>query len=294
MSVKFTYSIGMPDPASYLPLARAAEDSGWDAISVPDSICYPQTSSSLYPYVPGGGREFLENKPFIEPFSLVPAMAAVTTRLGFIVAVLKLPIRHPVLVAKQASSVAVLSGGRFKLGVGTSPWPDDYEVCGVPWAGRGARLDEAIAVVRGLTNGGYFEFHGDVYDIPSVKLEPVPAAPLPILVGGQSDKALRRAARMGDGWISARSDETELIAAIAALARYRDDEGRSDMPFEIHVRADQAATADGVRRLAEIGVTDVGMRFQNTYSTEPDATPLDARIELLQRYSDDVICVVNR
>jgi hypothetical protein len=66
------------------------------------------------------------------------------------------------------------------------------------------------------------------------------------------------------------------------------------MPFEIHVRADQAATADGVRRLAEIGVTDVGMRFQNTYSTEPDATPLDARIELLQRYSDDVICVVNR
>ncbi len=294
MSVRFTYSIGMPDPAHYLPLARAAEDAGWDAISVPDSICYPESTSSLYPYVQGGGREFLENKPFIEPFSLVPAMAAVTSRIGFLVAVLKLPVRHPVLVAKQASSVAVLSGGRFKLGVGTSPWPDDYEVCGIPWSGRGTRLDEAISIVRGLTNGGYFEFHGDTYDIPSVKLEPVPAKPVPILVGGHADKALRRAARMGDGWISAKSDETELIASIATLHRYRDDEGRADVPFDIHVRSDHAATANGVRRLAEIGVTDVGMRFQNTYSIEPDATPLHVRIELLRRYSDDVICVVNR
>jgi alkanesulfonate monooxygenase SsuD/methylene tetrahydromethanopterin reductase-like flavin-dependent oxidoreductase (luciferase family) len=199
-----------------------------------------------------------------------------------------------VLVAKQASSVAVLSGNRFKLGVGTSPWPDDYEVCGVPWAGRGARLDEAIAVVRGLTAGGYFEHHGNAYDFPPVKLEPVPSRPMPILVGGHADVALRRAALVGDGWISASADEAMLATAIATLTRYRDQAGRADLPFEIHVRAPQAATADGVRRLGDLGVTDVGMRFQDTYSIDPDDQPLHVRLDLLRRYADDVIAAVRR
>jgi probable F420-dependent oxidoreductase len=293
MTVRFTYSIGMPDPAYYLPLARAAEAAGWDTISVPDSICYPKESSSKYPYSDTGGRDFLANKDFIEPFTLVPAMAAVTERIEFLVAVLKLPVRHPVLAAKQAASVAVMSGNRFKLGVGTSPWPDDYEVCDVPWAGRGRRLDESIAIVRGLTSGGYFEFHGAVYDVPAVKLMPTPTRPLPILVGGHADVALRRAAAV-DGWVSASADEQQLVAAIATLRRYRREAGREDEPFEIHVRAASAATADGVRRLAELGVTDVGMRFQDTASVRPDDLPLATRLDAVRRYADDVIAAVRR
>ena len=99
---------------------------------VPDSICYPQASDTTYPFNPDGTREFLEDKPFLEPFSLIPAMGAVTTRLRFVTFVMKLPIRHPVLVAKQVSSTAVLTDNRLLLGVGTSPWPEDYDVCGVP------------------------------------------------------------------------------------------------------------------------------------------------------------------
>src|SRR6476659_9077155 len=100
---------------------------------VPDSSCYPLHASGRYPYTPDGGREFLEDKPFIEPFSLIPALGVVTTKLRFATFVLKLPVRHPLLVAKSATSVAVLTGDRFDLGIGTSPWPEDYKLCGQEW-----------------------------------------------------------------------------------------------------------------------------------------------------------------
>ena len=121
---------------------------------VPDSICYPEHADSVYPFNPDGTREFLEDKPFLEPFSLIPALGAVTERIRFITFVLKLPVRHPVLVAKQATSTAVLTGNRLVLGVGTSPWREDYQVLDVDWASRGPRMDEAIAIVRGLAAGG--------------------------------------------------------------------------------------------------------------------------------------------
>src|SRR6202044_3557500 len=145
----------MPSPSFYAPLARAAEEAGYDSMVIPDSICYPEHSTSVYPFNPDGTREFLEDKPFLEPFSLIPALGAVTERLRFITFVLKLPVRHPVLVAKQGTSVAVLTGGRLVLGVGTSPWREDYEVMGVPWARRGKRMDESLAVLRRLSAGRY-------------------------------------------------------------------------------------------------------------------------------------------
>src|ERR1700683_2227096 len=103
----------MVDPSFYLPLARAAEEAGYARMGVPDSICYPQESDSTYPFSPDHPREFLDDKPFIEPFSLIPAMGAVTERLRFITFFIKLPTRHPLLVAKQATSVAVLTDNRL-------------------------------------------------------------------------------------------------------------------------------------------------------------------------------------
>src|SRR5258708_3458061 len=113
----------MIDPSFYLPLARAVEDAGYDGFVVPDSIFYPQHSDATYPYNPDGTREFLEDKPFLEPFALIPALGAVTERLRFTTFVVKLPIRHPVLVAKQATSVPLLPAGPPSLGAGTSPCP---------------------------------------------------------------------------------------------------------------------------------------------------------------------------
>ena len=198
--MRFTFAESMCDPSHFLPLARAAEASGWDSFSIPDSICYPEVSDSKYPYTPDGNREFLEGKPFIEPFSLIPAMAAVTEKLRFATFVVKLPIRNPVLVAKQATSVACMSGNRFAFGVGLSPWPEDFAVCGEEWKGRGARMNEMIEIIRGLSTGDYFEFHGKYYDIQSIKLCPTPTEPLPILIGGAGPQTLRLVEAHADWW----------------------------------------------------------------------------------------------
>jgi alkanesulfonate monooxygenase SsuD/methylene tetrahydromethanopterin reductase-like flavin-dependent oxidoreductase (luciferase family) len=256
---------------------------------VPDSICYPEESDARYPYNPDGTREFLDGKPFLEPFSIIPAMGAVTETLRVVTFVIKLPIRHPVLVAKQVTSTAVLTGNRLVLGVGTSPWPEDYAVCGVPWEGRGKRIDEQIDVLRGLMGGDYFEYHGDVFEIPSIKLCPVPTKPVPILIGGHHDAALRRAARVGDGWLHGGGDPEDLPGLLARLTELRREYGTLDKDFEIHVISLDAYSPDGIEKLEELGVTDVIVGFRYPYEVGPDTEPLQTKIDNLRRFSDDVI-----
>ena len=233
--MRFTYAEAMTDARFYLPLAQAAEEAGYASITIPDSVAYPKESDSTYPYTADGSREFLEDKDFIETFVLIAAMGAVTTTVRFTPFVLKLPIRPPALVAKQAGSVAYLTNNRLALGVGISPWPDDFEIMGVPFERRGKRMDECMDIVRGLTAGGYFEYHGEFYDIPAIKMSPVPTEPIPLLVGGHSEAALRRAVVRGDGWMHAGGAGEELDAMLAKLAAIRDAEGKADAPFEIHV-----------------------------------------------------------
>ena len=287
--MRFCYAESMTDPSFYAPLARAAEEAGFASMMVPDSICYPEQAGSRYPFNPDGTREFLEDKPFLEPFSLIPALGVVTERIRFITFVLKLPVRHPVLVAKQATSTAVLTGNRLVLGVGTSPWREDYLVLGVDWDRRGQRMDEAIAIVRGLAAGGYFEHHGEIFDLPPVKIAPVPSAPIPVLVGGHSDAALRRAARLGDGWLHGGGDLAGLPGLLERLAEHRRRAGTADRPFEVHVISMDAYTADGVSRLEARGVTDVIVGFRWPYQVGPDTEPLERKVAKLRRFADDVI-----
>lgn len=291
--MRFSFAESMCDPFQYQPLAKAAEEAGWDSFVIPDSICYPEVSESKYPYTPTGNREFLEDKPFIEPFSLIPWMAAVTERLRFTTFVVKLPIRHPVLVAKSAASVAVLSNNRFGFGVGLSPWPEDFRICGQPWEGRGARMDEMIEIVRGLTGGGFYGFHGKYYDLESIKISPVPTKPIPILIGGHVDAALRRAARIGDGWMHAGGDPAELAKYLEKLQAYRREYGRDKLPFEIHVISFDGYTPDGVRRLEDLGVTDAIIGFRNVYEGNDEMT-LEQKINAIQSFADSVISKVRR
>ncbi len=285
--MRFSYAESMCDPSHYLPLARAADEAGWTSFIVPDSICYPQVSDSKYPYTPDGKREFLEDKPFIEPFSLIPAMGAVTQRLRFTTFVVKLPIRHPVLVAKSASSVAVLTGNRFGFGVGTSPWPEDFQVCGQDWKARGKRMDEMIEIIRGLTAGGFYGFHGRYYQFDPIKICPVPTAPIPILIGGHSEPALRRAARVGDGWMHAGSDDLEHM--LGRLNELRREYGRDRERFEIHAISLDAYSVDGIHRLEDLGVTDVIVGFRNVYQEKTDSQTLTQKIDAQRRYANDVM-----
>lgn len=289
--MRFTYAEAMTDPAYYIPLARAAEAAGFHGMTVPDSIAYPAESDSKYPYTPDGNREFLDGKPFIEAFVLSAALVAATTTLRFTPFVIKLPIRPPVLVAKQASSLAALSGNRFALGVGISPWPEDFEIMGVSFDRRGKRMDECIQIVRGLCGGDYFEFHGEFYDIPRIKLTPAPTEPLPILVGGHSDAALRRAVRLCDGWMHAGGGPAELDRMLARIAELRSERDASG-PFEIHVASLDAYTPDGIKRLEDRGITDVIVGFRYPYVTGPDTEPLADKIAHLERYAESVIAKV--
>jgi probable F420-dependent oxidoreductase len=299
--MRFSFAESMCDPSHYAPLAVAAERAGWTSFVVPDSICYPEISESRYPYTPDGNREFLEGKPFLEPFTLIPALGAVTETLRFTTFVVKLPIRQPVLVAKQAASVAVLTGNRFGFGVGLSPWPEDFLVTGTDWKSRGRRMDEMIEIIRGLTAradafegspdevgpGNFFEFHGRHYDVESIQICPVPTQPIPILIGGHAEPALRRAARLGDGWMHAGGDAGELARLLGRLAELRSEYGRDREPFEVHVISMDGYTVDGVRRLEDLGVTDAIVGFRNAY--EKDTMTVEQKIEALEGFADRVI-----
>lgn len=287
--MRFTFAEAMCDPAQLAPLAKAAEESGYHSFTVPDSICFPAESDTEYPYNDDGTREFLEGKPFIDPFCLMSALGAVTERLRFTTFVIKLPIRQPVLVAKQATSVACLTNNRLSLGVGLSPWPEDYVITGTEWKRRGKRMDEMIEILRGLTSGEFFEYHGEFYDIPAIKLCPVPSRHLPILVGGHADPALRRAARC-DGWMHGGGIHEKLDDLLAKLDRFRKEEGTSGRPFEIHVISMDAYTPDGVRKLEDQGVTDAIVGFRNSYA--PDTHSLEQKLDALRGFADNVIAKV--
>lgn len=290
--MRFTYAESMCDPAFLAPLARAAEEAGYDAFAVPDSLIFPARSDTRYPYSPDGDRAFLEDKPVIEPFTLVPWLAAVTERLRFTTFVVKATVRPAVLLAKQVASAAVLSGNRLALGVGLSPWPEDYAALGQPWEQRGRRLDETIAVVRGLTAGGWFEHHGDLIDVERMKICPVPDVPVPVLVGGHAEGALRRAARLGDGWLHGGGDPADLPRLLRRLGELRAEAGRAHDPFEVHVISVDAYSVDGVRRLEEQGVTDVVVGFRDPYRPGPDTETLQHKVDALRRFADTVVAAV--
>ena len=285
--MRFTFAEAMCDPAQLIPLAKAAEESGYHAFTVPDSICYPRESDTEYPYNDDGTREFIEGKPFIDPFCLMSTLGAVTERLRFSTFVIKLPIRQPVLVAKQAMSVAVMTNNRLSLGVGLSPWPEDYKVTGTEWRRRGKRMDEMLDIMKGLFTGEYFEYHGEFYDLPAIKLCPAPTEKLPILIGGHADAALRRAARHADGWMHGGGIHEKLDDLLAKLHRFRKEEGTDGKPFEVHVISMDAYTPDGVKRLEDQGVTDAIVGFRNSYA--PDHTPLQKKLDNLRGFADGVI-----
>ncbi|MBJ7290623.1 LLM class flavin-dependent oxidoreductase [Williamsia sp.] len=291
--MRFTFAEAMTDPRFYPDLAVAAEEAGYEGFTIPDSLAYPEESDSTYPYTEDGNREFLDGKAFIETFIQAMAMGAVTSTIRFNPFVLKLPVRPPVLVAKQAMSVAYMTNNRLALGVGTSPWPEDYDIMGVDFARRGKRMNECMDIIRGLSTGEYFEFHGEFYDFQRIKMSPAPTQPIPLLVGGHADLALKRAVVRGDGWMHGGGQPEELDALLAKLHDIRKGEGKLNDPFEIHVISYDAYTPDGCKRLEDKGITDVIVGFRIPYINGPDTEPLQRKLDNLRMFADNVISKVN-
>lgn len=261
--MRFTLMLSRGEYREFVAIAQAAEASGWTSITIPDSLFFPQSTVSRYPYADTDNiRQYISATPFIEPFIAMSWMAAVTTTLRFYPAVMKVPVRQPLVLAKALSSLAVISGNRVSLGAGLSPWREDFSYNGLDFEKRGTLMDECIAIIRGAMSGRYFEFHSQNYDIGPIKLNPVPDRPVPILYGGHSKAALVRAARLCDGWISANADTDALKAMIGQLNALRERYGTLNRrDYEIHVMDVTASTADDYRRLADLGATDMVAGF---------------------------------
>ena len=280
--MRFTLMLSQGEHRHFQAIAQAAEASGWTSITIPDSLFFPRTTGSDYPYADTDNiREYISATPFIEPFVAMTWMAAVTTSLRFYPAVMKVPVRQPLVLAKALSSLAVISGNRVSLGAGLSPWREDFAYNGVNFRKRGTLMNECIEIIRGALRGDYFEFHSDNYDIGPMKMNPVPDKPVPILYGGHSKAALARAASLCDGWISANADTDTLKNLIRELNAQRERFGtlhRSD--FEIHVMDVTASRADDFRRLADLGATDIVTGF---------ASEGQSMIDQLRRFGEKII-----
>ncbi len=273
----------------YVPMAQAAEANGFDSIAVPDSVFFPEVVSGNYPFSGDGERWWAPETPFLDPFVAIPAMAAVTERITFFTNVLKLPLRNPLLVAKQVASIAALSADRFRLGVGVSWMPEEFAWTGTDMRTRGARTDEAIEIIRDVCGGGgprWVEHHGRHHDFDLLMISPAPQEPLRILVGGHSDHAMRRAAG-NDGWISANCTEEELGELVGRLKGHLAEAGRSSDGFEVNALAVDVLDPDGFRRLGELGVTECQVVPWFFYGGDPN--DLDVQVNSLARFAETVI-----
>jgi alkanesulfonate monooxygenase SsuD/methylene tetrahydromethanopterin reductase-like flavin-dependent oxidoreductase (luciferase family) len=287
--MQFTLSVGFCPSAWYAPLARAAEDAGWDAIAVPDGLFWYEKVSVPYPYSSDGERFWGPDTEFLDPFVAIAAMAAVTDRIRFYPSVLKLAVREPLLVAKELSSCAVLSGGRVALGAGLSPWPEDFEVLHQEWSQRGPRSAEMIEIIRGVMAGGLFEYHGRFYDVPRLAIAPLPPAPVPIYIGGLAEAVLKRAARLADGyigWENPRCTLAEVAPLVRRLNGYRADYGRAALPFEVKFLPG-SCRRDVLLRLRDAGVTD--LILLPWLDDDGPAAPLPARLDAIRRFADETI-----
>ncbi|MEO9223622.1 MAG: TIGR03619 family F420-dependent LLM class oxidoreductase [Acidimicrobiales bacterium] len=285
--MKFTLALPMCPPDHLLPLARAAEDAGWDAVTMPDSVFFPEEVSADYPYTADGARFWRPDTPWLEPFVAIPAMAAITERLHFYTNVYKTVLRHPLLVAKSLGSAAALAPGRVGIGVGLSWIPEEFAWLGQDMRTRGKRLDETIDIIRAVLAGGYAEHHGAQYDFGRLAMSPAPPAPVPIYVGGHSDPALRRAARLGDGWIAVQVTPEEIDEIMGRLRPLLIEHDRDVASYEIKVTPLVLATPDAMASLGDQGVTDVITVPWLYY--EGDHHELQTKLDGVHRFADEVI-----
>jgi len=286
--VKYTVSVAMSPIEQLVELAKTAEEVGFDSIALPDSIFYMEKQSTDYPYTADGSRMWNEDTPWADPLIVAGAMGAVTSTLRFYTNVMKLGSRNPLLLARQVGSVANLTSNRFGFGVGIGWAPEEFEWCGVPYAKRGKRVDEMIEVIKLVLAGGMVEFHGDFYDFDKLQMSPAPSKPVPFYVGGHTDVALKRAARIGDGWTSAMLTCGELAEIIGKLKALLAEHDRADAPFEFQAVCIDKFDVDGHRELAEAGVTD-NIVIPWVLEGHGFDAPLEAKKDSLKRYADTFI-----
>jgi probable F420-dependent oxidoreductase len=230
LSIDFPSVVYREGPVQVIALIRALEALGFDDLAVFDHVVMP------YPSATRDAPMFPPRTPFLEPLSMLAFAAAVTSRITLSTAVLVLPQRQAVLVAKQASTIDVLAGGRLRLGVGVGCQDCEYAALGEEFFDRGRRMDETIDLLRSCWSDEQIDAVGTRFNLAAIAMEPKPpqGRQLPIWIGGSGPAAIRRAARLGDGWIAAVArDDDETRTSLQSIWRHAELVGRDPASIEL-------------------------------------------------------------
>jgi probable F420-dependent oxidoreductase len=273
-------------------VAAIYEENGLESLWMPEHLVFPAEMPPLYPYTESGYPVVNPDTPTYDPWVVLAYVAAATERIRLATNVYILPLRHPLQTARSVVTLDRVSGGRVTLGIGVGWLPDEFAYLREGFTDRGRRTDAAIEAIRRLWSEDVIEVHDEHFDFGPVKFQPKPLQKpsIPIEVGGSSKAALRRAGRLGDGWIEIGSgDFDDFKAKLAVVMAARREAGRTD-PFEVTAGAVMAGTdgLDGYRRLEEAGVTRI--MTSPPRSAEPPwrVTP-ELASEWAKRFADEVI-----
>jgi probable F420-dependent oxidoreductase len=242
------------DPTAYAEVAQAAEGAGFHTLWLSDHLVTPVAWNSRYPYSESGHPGYGPDAPLVDVLVAAGHIAALTSRLRIGTGVYILPLRRPLPVARAVATVQQLSGGRFAFGIGVGWMREEFHAAGEPFRGRGARADEMLEVMRKLWSGRPVEHSGEHYAFGAVQLSP-PCPDVPVVVGGASEPALRRAALAGDGWYGPAWPLERSLAARDRIEEMRAAAGRTG-PFEHAIRLEPPFDRDTVRRYEGAGVQD--------------------------------------
>lgn len=223
-----TYSI---DATELTEMGKRSEDAGLESIWVSDHLVVPAEISSDYPH--DKGLPVGADTPLFDPWAVLSAIAAVTEKVRLGTWIFILPARHHLVTARAVATLDLISEGRAVLGVGTGWLREEIEAAGFPWKGRIKRTEEGIEAMRVLWSEPIAELRGEQIDLPPVYFEPKPpqGGALPIHLGGESDKAMERAARLGDGWMGVQADPRQAAERVRRVGELREEAG-VEGPFE--------------------------------------------------------------
>jgi probable F420-dependent oxidoreductase len=259
------------DPGALKAYAQTAEALGYSHILAYDHVL------GANPDRPGGwSGPYTHRESFLEPFVLFSYMAGITTSLGFITGILILPQRETALVAKQAATLDAISGGRFRLGIGTGWNEVEYVALGQAFSTRGKRQEEQITVLRQLWTQELVTFKGRWHDIPDAGINPLPIQrPIPLWFGGHAEMVLERIARLGDGWLPGFRTAAAAADLLSRLDEYLVQNGRSRADLGIEPRlhwndGPPDALAETMAGWRDAGATHISLNTMGAGLTTPD------------------------
>ncbi|MEY2431729.1 MAG: hypothetical protein QOC92_1454 [Acidimicrobiaceae bacterium] len=252
--MKFGVALGRLNPAFFVDVVDEAERLGYESIWLPEHLVFPIEMGGS-PFAGAEHPPVPPSTPVFDAFAYLSFLAGRTERVKLATHVYLLGLRHPFISARAIATLDIVSGGRAIVGIGAGWLGTEWEAIGLDFATRGRRVDEALDVCRRLWTDEVIEQHGEFFSFDPVMFEPKPVQKPhpPVIVGGESPPALRRAARAGDGWVGLDHTLESIGEPMTRLRRLREDAGRADEPFEVTVGG-PVTSEDDIKRWEEAGV----------------------------------------